>query len=230
MALAPLSHELFPNIRPIVFPAGPQSFLPVGPQLFSAVHSLALPALLPVTEIPPILRNFHRTLRPQGRLHLVLIDPAPVRENLGPKMQKWLDDNLLLDLQRNFRCTSPSQLFPSWLAEAQLRGAGSLLSIVKFMAVHSAPQKENSSGVANSGAHCGGSCGSSSPTKSPTKTSDREAKMELRSVVGRMLWAEVWGQFVAADKWWWDDAECVEECRRLGTFWEYRIIEAVKEG
>lgn len=45
-----------------------------------------------------------------------------------------------------------------------------------------------------------------------------------------MLWTEVWGPFVTADSWWWDDAACVDECVELGTFWEYHMIEAVKDG
>ncbi len=204
----------------MLFPTVPRSSFPAGPQYFSAVHSLALPALVPSSEIPPLLRSIHRALRSQGTLHMILIDPAPVRENLGPQMQRWLDENLLLNLQRNFRCTSPSQLFPSWLAEAQLRGEGSLMSTIKFFAVPGNPQRDNSSDDGSTRSSNSGGSGKSSETK---------AKMELRSVVGRMLWVEVWGQFIAADKWWWEDAECVEECRRLGTCWEYRLIEAVKE-
>lgn len=53
---------------------------------------------------------------------------------------------------------------------------------------------------------------------------------ELKSVVGRMLWKEMWGGYVEGEKWWWDDESVVEECERMGTCWEYAVIEAVKEG
>jgi len=49
-------------------------------------------------------------------------------------------------------------------------------------------------------------------------------------VVGRMLWKEMWGGYVEGEKWWWDDEDVVEECGRMGTCWEYAVIEGVKEG
>jgi hypothetical protein len=44
-----------------------------------------------------------------------------------------------------------------------------------------------------------------------------------------MLWKEMWGSYVKGE-WWWDDESVVEECERMGTCWEYVIIEAIKEG
>ena len=55
-------------------------------------------------------------------------------------------------------------------------------------------------------------------------------KQELKSVMGRMLWKEMWGSFVQGEKWWWEDENVIEECERMGTVWEYAVIEAVKEG
>jgi len=217
MSPTPLSHKLFPNIRPMLFPTVPSSSFPVAADFFSAVHSLALPALVPSTDIPPLLRKIHRVLKPSGTLHLVLVDPSSMRENTGPLMQTWLDENLLLNLQRSFRCTSPSKLFPSWLGDAQLRGEGSVITTVKFLAVPGSARGDFSSSADDASSLFN------------SKRDDKEAKMELRSVVGRKLWLEVWGQFITADKWWWDDPSCVEECRRYGTTWEYRLIEAVKE-
>jgi hypothetical protein len=54
-------------------------------------------------------------------------------------------------------------------------------------------------------------------------------KTELKCLVMRMLWQEVWGTFVHADRWWWEEDDIVEECIELGTFWEYSHIVAVKE-
>jgi hypothetical protein len=54
-------------------------------------------------------------------------------------------------------------------------------------------------------------------------------RQELKSVVGRMLWKEMWGVYVVGEKWWWDDESVVEECERMGTCWEYAVIEGVKE-
>lgn len=55
-------------------------------------------------------------------------------------------------------------------------------------------------------------------------------KQELKSVVGRMLWKEIWGSYVQADRWWWEDTSIIEECEKMGTCWEYAVIQAVKEG
>jgi len=189
----------------MLFPTVPSASFPVAPQFFSDVHSLSLPALVPSTEIPALLRNIHRVLAPRGTLHLTVIDPAPVRTTVGPRMQAWLDERLLLNLQRHFRCMSPSQLLPSWLADAQLRGEGSMITKLKFPAVTSWP-----SGAAPDNA-------------------EAEIAVELRSEVARMLWNEVWGQYVTADKWWWEDSDIIDECRRLDTYWEVRMIEAVKQ-
>lgn len=85
------------------------------------------------------------------------------------------------------------------MADARLRADGSVISRVKFDAVYRPVE--------------GG----------------RIAEAELRSTVGRKLWQEVWGPFVLGAEWWWDDAACVEECVELGTYFEYSLIEAVKD-
>ncbi|CRK38770.1 hypothetical protein BN1723_004478 [Verticillium longisporum] len=54
-------------------------------------------------------------------------------------------------------------------------------------------------------------------------------KQELRSLVGRLLWMDVWGNYIAADGWWWDDPAIVQECQQMRTSWEYCVIEAVKD-
>lgn len=53
---------------------------------------------------------------------------------------------------------------------------------------------------------------------------------ELRCVMGRGVWKELWGGFVEGGKWWWDDVEILKECRALGTVWEGGVVEAVKSG
>ena len=53
-------------------------------------------------------------------------------------------------------------------------------------------------------------------------------RAELRTVAGCLLWQETWGEYVTNSSWWWDDAECMQECIELGTYWEYYSIEAVK--
>ncbi|KAI0454512.1 hypothetical protein F5B21DRAFT_233171 [Xylaria acuta] len=62
---------------------------------------------------------------------------------------------------------------------------------------------------------CEGSCG-------------MDVKTKLRCVTSRLLWQEVWGRFVGASRWWWDEEEIVQECVELGTHWQYSHIIAVK--
>ncbi|KAI0201031.1 hypothetical protein F4808DRAFT_469981 [Astrocystis sublimbata] len=55
-----------------------------------------------------------------------------------------------------------------------------------------------------------------------------DVKTKLRCVTSRLLWQEVWGKFVGASSWWWDDGEIVQECVEMGTHWQYSHIIAVK--
>lgn len=178
---------------------------PLAPGLFGSAHSLTLPSLVPSPDVPTLLKNIHRALTVGGTLRLTLIDPLPAAKTLGPLLRLWMDEHLLLNLERNFRCMNPSKLLPIWLADASLRAEGSTITTVKFLAVVQAPQAS-------------------------AAASEKSVKQELRTLVGRMLWTEVWGQFVKANTWWWEDQAIVDECNRMRTTWEYSKIEAVKDG
>jgi len=200
LAAMPLSSTLFPNVQPMLAPV--RAVLPMESNSYTAAYCLCLPSLMAGRDIPKVLRSIHRCLAPKGILHLTLIDPSPASQSVGPLMRHWLDQNLLLNLEARFRCISPSRLFPAWLADARLRANGSIITTVKFNAINQ-PSREIGDGTAK--------------------------VEELRSTVGRKLWQEVWGKFVHGSSWWWDDAACVEECLRLGTYFEYNLIEAVKD-
>ncbi|GKT66699.1 hypothetical protein ColTof4_04189 [Colletotrichum tofieldiae] len=209
LSSAPLSHTLFPNIHPVLVPAISPSAFPVAPSLFGVAYSLALPALLPSPEVPGLLKNVHRCLAVGGALHLTLIDPLPITNTLGPLMRSWIEENLIFNLEKNFRCMNPSKLFPLWLADASLRGEGSTITTVRFCAMPPIDRPDTA-------------------TTDTEQIADRAVKQELRSMVGRMLWREVWGQFITANRWWWEQPDIVAECEQLKTAWEYSIIEAVK--
>ncbi|KAI8278718.1 hypothetical protein K4K59_009125 [Colletotrichum sp. SAR11_240] len=210
LSSSPLSHTLFPNIHPVLAPAISPSAFPVASSLFGAVYSLGLPALLPSPEVPGLLKNVHRCLAQGGTFHLTLIDPLPVTSTLGPRMRSWIEENLIFNLEKNFRCMNPSKLFPLWLADASLRAEGSTITTVKFFAIPPTDKPDTA-------------------TTDFEQPAERAIKQELRSLVGRMLWMEVWGQFITADKWWWEQPDIAEECDQLKTSWEYSIIEAVKD-
>ncbi|KAI1079300.1 hypothetical protein F5B20DRAFT_581402 [Whalleya microplaca] len=202
----PISPNLFPNVHPILVPAvsasaGSRS---LAPQLYSAVSCLPMPALFPSSEIPLLLRHIHRCLVPGGALYLTVMDPQPVSSTMGPKLRQWLFENLLIQIERECRTTYPSGTFPAWLAVAGLRAFGSTICTI---ATHAVPERV----IATDG------------------TKNRPSvESELRSLIGRMLWQEVWGKFVHAEKWWWEEKEIIEECTELGTYWQYCHIVAVK--
>ncbi|RMJ14507.1 hypothetical protein BHE90_007453 [Fusarium euwallaceae] len=217
LSATPLSNAKFPNVNPVLVPSVSPSAFPVAPNLFESVYSVSLPSLCPSPDIPAVLKNINKCLRQGGSLHLMLIDPLPCAKVLGIRMRTWLEEHLLFNLERNFRCTNPSKLFGDWMGEACLRGYGSTIKSTKFYAVPESVMRNRSS------------MESSDPFIDRVRD-DNEVKAELRCLVGRMLWMEVWGDYVLGDTWWWEDEECVRECLELGTFWEYKMIEGFKDG
>lgn len=161
-----------------------------------------------------LLGNVYSSLKEKGAFKLTVIDPLPYAETLGEKMRSWLEENLLRNLEQNSRCVEPSRLLPKLLGEAGLRGKGSRRTKIKFYALRASA--------------IGLEYHDPDPCIERLRV-EKEAKAELRSAVGRMLWLQVWGKYInGPTTWWWNDEECLEECLRLGTFWEYHVIEAIK--
>ncbi|KAG6355863.1 hypothetical protein INS49_015247 [Diaporthe citri] len=211
----PLSHRRYPNIHPMTCPAISASAVGVATEAFSAVNCLPIASILPSSDLPRLLQNIFRVLAPGGFLNMVIVDPLPTPSSAGPALRQWLDENLIFNLEQQFRCTNPSRNFPVWLLEAGMRAKGSVITTTRFQAV--IPQ-----GQAGDGSGSGG--GSSSGSASEMAT-----MRELRTTVGRMLWREIWGPFVGADSWWWEVPKIVDECLSRDTCWEYSVIAACKE-
>lgn len=212
----PLSHRRYPNIHPMTCPAISASAVSVATEAFSAVNCLPIASILPSSDLPRLLQNIFRVLAPGGYLNMVIVDPMPNLASAGPALRKWLDENLIFNLEQQFRCTNPSRNFPFWLLEAGLRAKGSVITTARFQAV--IPQDH----ADEEGEGEGEGSGSGS-------VSEMATMRELRNVVGRMLWREIWGPFVGADKWWWEVPNIVDECVSRETYWEYSVIAACKE-
>ncbi|UNI24427.1 hypothetical protein JDV02_010171 [Purpureocillium takamizusanense] len=210
---SPLPHEAVPNVQPLSVAAVSSSAFPIPPQLFEAAYSLSLPAICTTSDLRGIVHNVSSALKPGGTLHLTLIDPLPCANTLGAKMRQWLEQHLLSNLRRESRCMSPSTALPQWLGEASLRATGSTLTTTKFYATLDNLRLQQQD---------------PDPAIEQLRA-EKKTKAELRSLVGRLLWKEIWGRYVTTDSWWWDDRGCMEECLQLGTFWEYHLIEAVKD-
>ncbi|KAL1912364.1 hypothetical protein Sste5344_001805 [Sporothrix stenoceras] len=239
MSPSPLSNKLFPNVAPMLSPAMSCTSLSASPQAFSDIYAQPLTALVSASDIPLVLRNMHRALKPQGTLHLLLIDPAPARSVTGPKLQAWMDEHLLLNLERRFRCTSPTRLFPTWLRDAHFQLGAEAKVVCRFPAVFKEEEvkdekqeKQELQEATSSQEQPPQSSEQSSsqhPLDQPPSQQQTDNHGRLRSLVGQKLWQEIWGPYVTARNWWWEDEECREECLRLNTVWEYHIVDAVKK-
>ncbi|KAL1866343.1 hypothetical protein Daus18300_006807 [Diaporthe australafricana] len=223
----PLSHKRYPNIHPMTCPAISASAVGVASDAFSAVHCLPIASVLPSSDLPRLLQNIFRVLAPGGFLHMVIIDPLPgAGSSTGPLMRRWLDENLIFNLEQQFRCTNPSRNFPVWLSEAGLRAKGSVITTTRFQATTTTTTTASTSTPPEGHA----SSEEEEDRNSSGDEPDAAARRELRAVIGRMLWREIWGPFVGADRWWWEEPEIVDECAGLETYWEYSVIAACKEG
>jgi hypothetical protein len=142
------------------------------------------------------------------------MDPCPVACTTGPKLRAWLDEHLLLNLETQFRCVNPGRLIPIWLYDAGFSCTSLHAKVYKlrFWAL----------GVGEAG------FGEEGIPKDKGDAAVARELGQLTATVGRMLWREMWGNFVKGSKWWWEDESVVEECARLGTRWECSILEAVK--
>ncbi|OAA60310.1 hypothetical protein SPI_05434 [Niveomyces insectorum RCEF 264] len=114
MSPSPLSNKLFLNIAPIPVVNGGGG----GGTAFSHIYAQPLLVLVSTSDILLVLRNMHRALKPHGTLHLLLVYPAPARSSMGPRLQAWLDEHLMLNLERLFQCASPARLLSTWLRDA----------------------------------------------------------------------------------------------------------------
>lgn len=209
----PLSNQLFPNVQPIASPVLPNPPVSVAPDSFNAVYCLSIASMVPSQSIPALLQNIHRCLVTGGVLNMTLIDPSPAGGTVGPRLHHWLEENLLVNAERQFRCVNPLKVFPGWLADAGLYAVTSVSSTFRLQAA--IPPA--------------GEPGSEASSRYSVVDHDQErVGLELRSTVGKALWKEVWGSFVKGDNWWWDDEDIIDECLRLGTYWQYGIIEAAK--
>ncbi|KAG5913749.1 hypothetical protein E4U53_004787 [Claviceps sorghi] len=207
----PLSFKAAPNLRAIFKPSICTPF-PELTATFDTVHSMLLPALCTESEMLTVLHSINRCLKPGGSLYLTVIDSIPHVDAFGAKMRAWFMKNIVLNLQQQSRGLNPSLSLPDLLARASLRGAGSILTTTQFYA--------NPQNIGRHGAEHDGT--------SKSAREDKKVRAELRSMAGRMLWKEVWGQFVTSDTWWWEEDDCMQECLELGTFWEYHCVQAVK--
>lgn len=200
----PQRHRPLPgNVSYLTVPQPAVVPYPWANSTFTHVRASTLPSLVPSAKLPELLRECHRLLAPGGLLEIRIMDAAPVRKTAGPKMRGWIEDRLALNLERRFRCTKPCMLLPGWVEDAGF----------ELMAHASESQVMRL------------------PCAFDSRISDVDA--ELKCLVGRSLWENIWGSFVHEDldeaKWWWEDEEVVQECLDRQTVFECGTIYAYKK-
>jgi hypothetical protein len=164
--------------------------------------------LTPSQEIPSLLKNIHRCLQLGGTLHLTLVDPLPVASSLGPLLRSWIEQHLLFNLEASFCCTNPSRLFPIWLRNASLEIEAGTNSISRFSAVSSSEEQL--------------------AFKETNNVHEELIDQQLRNILGRMAWMEIWKDYIITDSWWWEDPRIIDECITMQTVWELHEIKACR--
>jgi hypothetical protein len=165
---------------------------------------------------------------------LILMDPIPLFSTMGPITQSWFEEHLMLKLEMKFRCLKPTRLVPAWLQDVGFSIRPSLKSVSQAAsgtAPASTSVKSHLEGstmamlfpaVARGERDYPGTM-----KRDPAVQNKREMEL-LTATVGRMLWKEMWGEYVVGQRWWWEDEDVVEECERLRTRWDVVFLEGVK--
>ncbi|KAK5659092.1 hypothetical protein OQA88_1182 [Cercophora sp. LCS_1] len=66
-------------------------------------------------QIKTLIREAHRVLAVRGVLEFRVVDPMLV--DAGEAVRKWVEEELLVALEGEFRCTRPGVLVPLWMRE-----------------------------------------------------------------------------------------------------------------
>ncbi|TID20330.1 hypothetical protein E6O75_ATG07790 [Venturia nashicola] len=196
--------------------------LPYASSSMHHVRSSKIVSLLPASQLPQLLMECYRVLKPGGVLELRLMDATPERGSMGPRLATWLEERLLLGLEREFRCQRPVMMVPRWAAEAGFQP----------LPFRSEADAKNRTSPKSSL----GKMGVARSLRLPAATQERDpgnrdVVAQVGVLVGRALWKDAWGAFVHEDSeesWWWDNADVVEECREWKTVWDVGTLYVVK--
>jgi hypothetical protein len=94
--------------------AGSNTVIPYMNDYFSNISGAFLFTAMENKVIPFMIRECYRLLYKNGTLSIMVMDPRPVRDSLGPKLSAWLQTNLIQYLEDADR-DSYSYMLPQWL-------------------------------------------------------------------------------------------------------------------
>jgi SAM-dependent methyltransferase len=147
--------------------------------------------LLPASQIPNLLRDCYRILKPGGAVKLRLIDAMPDQQSAGPDLSEWIDTHLLETLEQESRISQPSLRVPIW---AKLAG----------FVVPEIPEKT----ICLPGVI---SCDEEATTVIGAKVAQD---------IWKASWGMFVRQGNSyCQTFWWEEPEIVQECITLGTTW-----------
>jgi hypothetical protein len=187
------------------------------------VRSSRIASLLPATQLPALLAECYRVLKPGGVLELRLMDAIPERSSMGPRLATWLEERLLLDLEREFRCQRPMMMIPRWAAEVGFLP----LPFRNELDAQGLRKPRDSLGKIGMAR-----CLRLPAAAQERDQGNRDAVAQVGVLVGRALWKDTWGAHVHEEydeNWWWDNPDVVEECREWKTVWDVGTLYVVKE-
>jgi hypothetical protein len=178
--------------------------LPLPNGMFNSVFVSSLPTLLPASGIPAFLKECYRLLAPNGQFEARLVNAQPERSTIGPKLSAWLEDNLIIQLETEFRCSRPCEVVPSWANSAGFRMPnGSKAVLGRALMLQAAVGKSN------------------------------DISTRIGSAILREIWQDSWGSCLTEDdqgnkQYWWDHEDIVQECLERGTKWKAATFIVVK--
>ncbi|CAN9159482.1 hypothetical protein CC77DRAFT_782783 [Alternaria alternata] len=175
--------------------------LPYPEDYFSHIRASTLPSLVPSATLPELFSECHKLLAPGGFLEIRIMDAAPVRKTTGPLMRMWIEDRLSVNLERDFRCSKPCSLVPSWLTAAGFE-----------MLVQEDDQSMTLPCAIDPDA---------------ANVND-ELSMIIGRAFWKDIWGSFVDDAQDEPKWWWEDEEIVQECVKRQTLLECRTIFAYK--
>jgi hypothetical protein len=196
--------------------------LPYADSSMHHIRSTRLASLLSGSQLPALLAECYRVLKPGGVLELRLMDATPERRSMGPLLANWLEDRLLLSLEAEFKCTRPVMLVPRWLRETGFISLSS--SSIAGHATALVDDRKAGQGIMK--------CLRLPAVATNPHTSHRDIVGQVGVLVTRALWIDAWGPYVYEDgkePWWWDNPEIVEECREYNTSWDVSMMYVMKE-
>lgn len=177
----------FPNVTPVMISDNDFEGLPIPDASTDHIRSNSLSSVFPALQLKRVLSECNRVLVPGGTIELRVIDPSPDPKEPVHKLQSWMDQYLIFNLEKCFRCLRPNRLIPVWLEEAGFE--------IDSRTLENTPRR----------------------LRFPCFIKEDSCTVEHRLAceIGRRLWNDVWGNYIESGaRHWWEDESIINESDR----------------